>query len=365
MEARYEYSFGRQNWFQYSAAEHRAIREKCALLDQSSFSKYLVQGRDACRTLQVICSADVDVEPGKVVYTHWLNERGGIEADLTVTRIDERTFWVISGAGVTHKDLHWLSRHVSDDVHCFVTDITSAWAVLGVMGPNSAALLGAVSNAELSQQKFPFGTARNIEIGYAVCRALRVSYVGETGWEIYVPVDQARHVFDLITDAGEAHGLLMAGMHAMDSCRLEKRFVHFGHDVGDEDTSLQAGLGFVCAFDKGVDFIGRDAALREREQKPLTKRLVQFLLADADSMLYQHEPIIKDGEIVGHLTSGGYGHTLGGSVGLGYVKHAQGVSAEYLKSGGFEIDVAGERIPATTSLRAMYDARGARVKADV
>ena len=364
VEPRYEYSFGRQNWFEYSAAEHRAMRESCALLDQSSFSKYLCQGRDACAVLQRICSADVDVEPGKVVYTHWLNERGGIEADLTVTRIDESTFWIISGAAVTHKDLDWLSRHVPEDAHCWVTDITSAWAVLGVMGPHSAALLGRVSNADFSQASFPFGTARNIEIGYAVCRAFRVSYVGEVGWEIYVPVDQARHVFDTISDAGDAHGLVMAGMHAMDSCRLEKRFVHFGHDVGDEDTSLQAGLGFVCAFDKGVDFIGREAALREREDKTLTKRLLQFLLSDADSMLYHHEPIIKDGKVVGHLTSGGYGHTLGGSVGLGYVRDAQGVDGAYVNSGGFEIDVAGQRIAAQASLRALYDARGDRVRSD-
>ncbi|MFT5447837.1 MAG: glycine cleavage system aminomethyltransferase T/glycine [Gammaproteobacteria bacterium] len=365
IEPRYEYSFGRQNWFEFSAMEHRAIRESCALLDQSSFSKYLVQGRDACAVLQRICSADVDVEPGKVVYTHWLNERGGIEADLTVTRIDERRFWIISGAVVTHRDLDWLSRHVPEDAHCFVTDITSAWAVFGVMGPNAAALLRSICTADLSQAGFAFGTSRDVEIGYAVCRAMRVSYVGESGWEIYVPVDQARHVFDQLVEAGAAHELRMAGMHAMDSCRLEKRYVHFGHDVGDEDTSLQAGLGFVCAFDKGVDFIGRDAALRERAQKPLTKRLVQFLLRDVDSLLYLHEPILRDGVVVGHLTSGAYGHTLGGSVGLGYVKDEQGVSRQYIDSGDFEIDVAGERIPATASLRALYDRAGERVRGDV
>lgn len=365
IEPRYEYSFGRQNWFEFSALDHRAIRETCALLDQSSFSKYLVQGRDACAVLQRICSADVDVEPGKVVYTHWLNERGGIEADLTVTRIDERRFWIVSGAVVTHRDLDWLARHVPDDAHCFVTDITSAWAVFGVMGPNAAVLLRSICSADFSQAGFAFGTSRDVEIGYAVCRAMRVSYVGESGWEIYVPVDQARHVFDQLVEAGAAHELRMAGMHAMDSCRIEKRYVHFGHDVGDEDTPLQAGLGFVCAFDKGVDFIGRDAALRERAQKPLTKRLLQFLLRDADSMLYQHEPILRDGVVVGHLTSGAYGHTLGGSVGLGYVKDEQGVNRQYIESGAFAIDVAGERIPATASLRALYDPAGERVRANV
>jgi 4-methylaminobutanoate oxidase (formaldehyde-forming) len=179
-----------------------------------------------------------------------------------------------------------------------------------------------------------------------------------------VPADQARHAFDAIAAAGEAHGLVMAGMHAMDSCRVEKRFVHFGHDVGDEDTPLEAGLGFVCAFDKGVDFIGRDALLRQRGAGPLRKRLVQFLLHDRDAMLYHHEPILKDGAIVGHLSSGNYGHTLGGSVGLGYVRCAEGVSADYLATGGFEIDVAGVRIPATASLSALYDPRGERMRAD-
>ena len=364
VEPRYEYSFGRQNWFEYSAAEHRALREGCALLDQSSFSKYLVQGRDACAVLQRICTANVDTAPGKVVYTHWLNERGGIEADLTVTRIDEHRYWVVSGAGVTRKDLDWLARHIPDDAHCFVTDITSGWAMLGVMGPGSRALLSRVTRSDLSNAAFPFGTSQPVEVGCAVGRAARVSYVGELGWEIYVPVDQARHVFDVLVEAG-GDSLAMAGMHAMDSCRMEKKFVHYGHDVADEDTPREAGMGFVCAYDKGVDFIGRGAALRQREAAgPLTKRFVQFLLQDPEAILYHHEPILKDGNIVGHLTSGNYGHTLGGSVGLGYVYCDDGVSADYVKSGGFEIDVAGERVPATASLRALYDPKGERTKVD-
>jgi 4-methylaminobutanoate oxidase (formaldehyde-forming) len=364
VEPRYEYRFGRQNWFEHSAAEHRALREGCALLDQSSFSKYLVQGREACAVLQRICSADVDVPAGKIVYTHWLNERGGIEADLTVTRIDEHRYWVVSGAGVTHKDLDWLARHVPGDAHCFVTDMTSAWAMLGVMGPGSRALLERVTASDLSNEAFAFGTSMPVEVGCAVGRAARVSYVGELGWEIYVPVDQARHAFDVLVDAG-GDALAMAGMHAMDSCRVEKKFVHYGHDVGDEDTPLEAGLGFVCALDKGVDFIGREAIARQREAgAPIGKRLVQFLLEDPQAMLYHHEPILKEGAIVGHLTSGNYGHTLGGSVGLGYVRCDDGVSADYVMAGGFEIDVAGDRIPARASLRALYDPKGARMRAD-
>ena len=358
----YIYSFGKQNWFEYSAAEHRAAREQVALFDQSSFSKYLVQGRDACKVLQRICASDIDVEPGRAVYTHWLNEHGGIEADLTVTRLAEDRYWIVSGAAVTQRDLNWLERHIPDDAHCFFTDITNAWAVLGIMGPNSRALLQQVTNTDLSNDAFPFASSRPIEIGCAVGRAQRMSYVGELGWEIYVPVDMARHAFDVIMQVSETHQLKLAGMHALDSCRIERAFRHFGHDIADEDTPLEAGLGFVCHFDKAIPFIGRDALSKQKEQRPLNKRLVQFLLQDPEAMLYHHEPIWRDGQIVGHLTSGNYGHTLGGSVGLGYVKCADGVSKDYIDAGQFAIEVAGEHIPAQASLRPFYDPRGERLK---
>ena len=365
VEPKYEYSFGRQNWFDYSGEEHCAVRERCGLLDQSSFSKYLVSGRDALVALQRICSANVDVERGRVVYTHWLNERGGIEADLTVTRLDEDRFLVVSGAGVTHKDLNWLKRHIAPDAACTVIDVTPMYAVLGLMGPNSRSLLAQVSGADLSNAAFAFAASREIEVGCVPLRAARVSYVGELGYELYVTADMARHVFDTLYEAGPAHGLAMVGMHAMDSCRIEKRFVHFGHDVGDEDTPFECGLGFVCHFDKPVPFIGRDALLGQVEKaRRLPKRLLQFVLDDPNAMLYHHEPILKDGRIVGHLTSGNYGHTLGASVGLGYVHHDDGVSAEFVASGGFEIDVSGERIPARASLRALYDPKGERARAD-
>ncbi len=363
VEPVYEYSFDRQNWFEYSAAEHRAVREACALFDQSSFSKYLVQGRDACAVLQRICSADIDVEPDRLVYTHWLNERGGIEADLTVTRLSEHQYMVVSGAAVTHRDLNWLQRHIPDDAFCTVTDVTSAWAVMGIMGPNSRALLEQVTGVDLSNDAFPFGANRPIELGCTVGRAARVSFVGELGWEIYLPVDMVRHGFDRLWQAGADHGLKLAGMHALDTGRLEKKFLHFGHDVADEDTPLEAGVSFVCNLDKAIPFIGHDAIARQKEtERPLKKRLVQFLLQDPEPLLYHHEPILRDGEIVGHLTSGNYGHTLGGSVGLGYVECEEGVSADYINSGSWEIDVACERIPATASLRALYDPKAERVK---
>jgi 4-methylaminobutanoate oxidase (formaldehyde-forming) len=363
IEPKYEYSFGKQNWFEHSAAEHRAAREKVVLFDQSSFSKYLVQGRDAVNVLQRISSANIDVEPGRMVYTHWLNDHGGIEADLTVTRIDENEFWVISGTTQTIKDLHWLKSHIKDDEFCCVSDITNAWAMLGVMGPGSRDLLSETLNHDMSTESFPFGSYQPVEFGMARAFAGRVSFVGELGWEIYVPVDQARQGFDYLWEKGESHGLSLAGMHALNSCRMEKKFVHYGHDVADHDTPLECGMGFVCALDKEIPFIGRDAILKQKESRSfMKKRLVQFLLQDPDAVFWHHEPILRDGEIVGHLTSGDYGHTLGGAVGLGYIEVEEEVTREYIDSGKFEIDVAGERIPATASLSAMYDPKAERMR---
>lgn len=363
VEPKYEYSFGKQNWFEYSAEEHKGAREGVVLFDQSSFSKYTVQGPDALYHLQRICSADIDVPKGKMVYTHWLNERGGVEADLTVTRMGEQDFWITSAAATTHKDLDWLDRNIPKDANVIVNDITPMWCMFGVMGPRSREMIEALTGSDLSNEAFPFGTVQDIELGYVTGRACRVSFVGELGWELYFTVDQARHAFDEIMKAGEAYGLKLAGLHALDSCRLEKKFVHYGHDVSEEDTPLEAGLGFVCNMKKEIPFIGRDAILAQKEgPQPLRKRLVQFLLQDPEAMLYHHEPILRNGEIVGYLTSGNYGHTLGGSVGLGYVHHEEGVSKAYIDEGEFAIEVAGEAIPAKASLSALYDPKGERLR---
>ena len=363
VEARYEYRFGRQNWFEYSAAEHRAAREGVALFDQSSFAKYVVKGRDACAVLQRICSNDIDIEPGRLVYTHWLNERGGIEAELTVTRIAGNEFFVVSGAGATRRDLRWLERHIDGDAHAVVVDVSALWAVFGVMGPKSRRLATGLTGEDLSREALPFGAVREVELGCALGRAARVSYVGELGFEIYVPVDQARHAFDRIMEAGEAHGLVLAGMHALDSCRIEKKFVHYGHDVADVDTPVEAGMRWVCRMEKSVPFIGRDAIARQIDSnRSPPKRLLQLLLERPEPLLFGHEPMLRDGEAVGYLTSGNYGHTLGGGVGLGYARHDDGVSRDWVESGRWEVLVEGERVPAKASLGALYDRKGERAR---
>jgi glycine cleavage system aminomethyltransferase T/glycine/D-amino acid oxidase-like deaminating enzyme len=359
----YEYSFGRQNWFEYSAQEHAAARNSVALFDQSSFSKYLVQGRDAVSVLQKICTADIDTSAEKIVYTHWLNERGGIEADLTVTRLAENEFMVISGAATTHKDLDWLRRHIGTDDFCTVTDVTSQYAVFGVMGPNSRAMLEPLVNIDLSNEAFPFGRSVNGELGYAPIRITRVSFVGELGWELCIPTEMAIPTFDRLLTAGQAHGLKLAGLHALDSCRIEKKFLHFGHDVADEDTPLEAGVGFVCAMDKSIPFIGYAAIAKQKDTKSfMNKRLVQFVLKDPEPLFYHHEPIVMDGECVGYLTSGNYGHTLGASVGLGYVKNDDPITADWLASHKWQINVGGQIIDADASLRAAYDPSGEKMR---
>ncbi|MEM7169472.1 MAG: FAD-dependent oxidoreductase [Pseudomonadota bacterium] len=361
VEAKYEYSFKRQNWFEHAATEHKAVREKVALFDQSSFAKFLLQGRDAEAILQRVCANDVAVEPGKVVYTQWLNERGGIEADLTVTRLAEDSFMIVTGAAVAVHDLDWLKRHIPDDAHAFATDVTAGYAVLGVMGPQSRSLLEKATGADLSNEAFPFGTSQEIELGFGHVRALRISYVGELGWELYVRSDFARGVFDALTEVGDPMGLKMAGMHVLDSCRIEKAFRHWGHDITDEDTPVEAGLSFACAFNKNVPFIGRDALLRQKEEG-VTKRMVQFALKDPEPLLYHNEPIFRDGKIVGRVTSGNYGHHLGAAIGMGYVTHPDGVTADFVKSGDYEIEVACERFAATASLRPLYDPKSERPK---
>jgi glycine cleavage system T protein len=361
VEPKYQYSFKRQNWFPYCAEEVKATREKVGLYDQSTFAKFLVRGPDAVGQMQRICAADVGGAPGRAVYTQWLNARGGIEADLTVTRIAEDAYWVVTAAATATRDRHWLESNIEEGARVTIDDITNAYAVLGVMGPNARALLQPLTEADLSNAAFPFGTSREIEIGAAPVRATRISYMGELGWELYVPSEFAVGLFDTILAAGAPQGLKLCGMHAMDVCRIEKAYRHWGHDITDEDTPLEAGLGFVVAWDKDVPFIGRHALLSQKG-KTLPKRMVQFALENPEPLLYHNEPIYRDGVLVGHTSSANYGHYLGRAIAMGYVKNEAGVDAEWIASGNWEIEVGLKREPARASLRPMYDPTSARMK---
>lgn len=362
----YEYAWGRQNWFDYNAAEHRAVRGAIGLFDMSSFAKYRVEGPDAEAVLQRICANDVAVEPGTLVYTQWLNAAGGVEADVTVTRLSETAFLIVSGAAWAVRDMVWLRRHIPEDARCVATDVTSSEACITVMGPNARELLRPVLDADLSNEAFPFGTMQEVGVGLAVGRAHRVSYVGELGWEIFVPTEMAAHAFDAITEDADQHGLRLCGMHTLDSCRMEKAFRHFGHDLSEEDSVLEAGLGFAVKVDKpGTrfgDFIGRRAVLTKK-QAGLNRRLVQFKLDDPKPLTYHTEPIWRDGKLAGYLTSGNYGHHLGAAMGLGYVSCDPEEKPADVLGSAYEIEVAGTRIPAAASLKPMYDPKGERMKA--
>ncbi len=354
----YEYSWKRQNWFENAAAEHRAVRENVGMYDMTSFGKIRVEGLDAESFLNRVCGAEMSVLNGKIVYTQFLNTRGGIEADVTVTRLSETAYLVVTPSGTLPADLAWLTRHLGD-ARVILTDVTAGEGILAVMGPNSRKLLQAVSPNDFSNDTNPFGTSQEIEIGMGMARVHRVSYVGELGWEVYVSSDQAAHVFETIAEAGEGFGLKLCGMHMMDSCRIEKAFRHFGHDISCEDHVLEAGLGFAARTSK-PDFIGRDAVLRKKDEG-LSRRMVQFLLQDPEPLVYHNEPIYRDGQRVGYVSSGNYGHTLGASVAMGYIPCEGETVADVLAS-SYEIEVAGTRVKAVASLRPMYDPNAERVK---
>ncbi|MEM9319946.1 MAG: FAD-dependent oxidoreductase [Pseudomonadota bacterium] len=355
----YAHDWHRQNWFDNQRTEHMAARTGVAMWDMTSFGKIRVEGPGALGFMQHVCGANLDVAPGRIVYTQMLNARGGIESDLTVTRLSETAFLLVVPAATLVRDLAWLQRHKGAHL-IVITDMTAAEAVFVVMGPRARDLLQTVSPNDFSNEAHPFGRAKEIEIGLGLARAHRVTYVGELGWEIYVPTDQAAHVFETLQEAGQDYGLKLAGLHALDSCRIEKAFRHFGHDITDEDHVLEAGLGFAVKTDKG-DFMGRDAVLRKK-QLGLEKRLVQFRLTDAEPMLFHNEAVLRDGEIVSYLTSGNYGHALGSAVGLGYVPCPGEKPAEMLGS-RYEIEIAGARVPAEVSLKPMYDPTSDRVRA--
>ncbi|WP_162653140.1 FAD-dependent oxidoreductase [Lentilitoribacter sp. Alg239-R112] len=360
-KAEYEYSWKRPNWFENSAREHEAIRTNVGMYDMTSFGKIRVEGPDAENFLNYICGNNMSVPIGKLVYTQFLNNKGGIEADVTATRLSENSFVVVTPAATRLADQTWMERH-KGNFNVVIIDMTSAESVLAVMGPNSRKLLQMVSPNDFSNQVNPFGTSQNIEIGMGHARVNRVTYVGELGWEIYVSNDQATHVFETLHNAGQDLDLKLCGLHMMDSCRIEKGYRHFGHDITSEDHILEAGLGFAVKTDK-PNFIGREAVLSKRESG-LDNRMMSFKLLDPEPLLYHNEPILRDGEVVGHLTSGAYGHTLGAAVGMGYIPCKGEKVAEMLAS-NYEIDVAGTKVKAEASIKPLYDPKSERVKDDL
>ncbi len=364
-DAKYQYSFHRQNWFPYAQAEADAVASTVGLFDQTSFAKFLVQGRDACAVLNEISVNDVDVPTGKLVYTQWCNDRGGIEADLTVTRLDEHEFMVVTGAGPQVRDFSWLKRHIGDRF-CTAADITSGLPMLSLMGPNSRALMEKLTGESFATDIQPFGASREVEIGYARVRASRITYVGELGYELYIPAEFALHVYDAIMEAGVDFGLAHAGMHTMNNCRTEKAYRHFGHDIADEDTPIEAGLGFTIAWDKKNGFIGRDALLKQKQSKVRAKRMVTLALEDDSAtapLMYHEEPIFRDGELVGSTTSGAWGHRVNKSLGMGYVRCEEGVTKDWIDSAKWEVEIAWKRYQAKVQFAPFYDPKSTLIRA--
>jgi 4-methylaminobutanoate oxidase (formaldehyde-forming) len=353
-----QYSFGRQNWFANHAAEHRATREGVAVFDQSGFSKYLVQGRDAAGLLQRVCGNDVDVPVGRTVYTGLFNERGGFESDLTVVRTALDEFYLISGTAQTWHDLDWIRRQIRPEEHAEAMDVTNCHGVLGVMGPKSRELLRRVTDAELTNEAFPFGTAQIIGAGQATVRAVRITYVGELGWELHVPMDQLALAYDALMSAGGDLGVVDAGHYAINSLRLEKAYRAWGAELSPDDTPLEAGLSF--AIDWAKAFIGREALIKQKT-KGILRRLVTLVVDNPEPVLWGSELIYRDGKPVGYTTSGSYGHTVGGAVGMGYVNSQSPIRDEFIRSGRYEINVNGERYPAKVHLRAPYDPERKRI----
>ncbi|WP_416797467.1 GcvT family protein [Ciceribacter azotifigens] len=356
------YSMGRQNWFEPAGDEHRHVREAVGVFDQSSFSKYELSGPDALKALDWICANDVAKPVGRLTYTQLLNTRGGIEADLTVARIADEKFYIVTGTGFRTHDFGWIADHIPDGLDCTLADITEEWGTLSLMGPKARDVLAAVTSADVSNAAFPFGHVREIPVAGATVRALRVTYVGELGWELHIPIAALGEVYDALMAAGGDHGIRPIGYRALESLRLEKGYRAWSSDITPNDTPFEAGLGWAVKLRKNIDFLGR-RALEGLAGKPLKKRLMGFTVDDPSVVLAGRETILRNGEPVGYLTSGGYGYTIGKNIGYGYVRNADGVSDDYLKSGTYELVVAAEKTPATLHFGPLYDPSMDKIKA--
>ncbi len=356
------YSFERPNWFESVGEEHRAVRERVAIMDQSSFAKFEVLGPDAAKALNRICAAEVDCAPLRTRYTQMLNSRGGIECDLTVTRLEEDRYYIVTGTGFITHDRHWIESHFQAEEAVALNDVSDRYAVLSLMGPHSRSVLERIAEGTFGNTEFPFATARHIRIHGRKLLAIRVTYVGELGWELHCQREDACSIYRALLKAGEVYGMTNAGYRAIETLRLEKAYRAWGADLSPDHTPLEAGLGFAVKLHTAIDFTGREALELQASQR-LTKRLMGFSVNTPGIYLIGRETIYRNGERVGWLTSGGYGHTVGRAIGLGYVRHADGVDDEWLGGGRYELEVATRRVPAKLHQRAMYDPGLGRVKA--
>lgn len=369
-----ELSWGRQNWFGHWQAEHRAARRAAVVMDMSFMAKFLVQGRDAGQRLERLSANRVDGEPGRITYTQWLNPAGGIEADLTVTKLDVDRYWVVA-SDTAHRHVETLLRRGFGDAHAVVTDVTSGYAQLNVQGPRSREVLQALTSADLSSEAFGYRAAREVDLGFARVLCIRITYLGELGYELYIPAEHAPDVYDRLVAAGQPHGLRHAGLKALSSLRMEKAYRDYGHDIDNTDTVLEAGLGFAVDLDKPGGFVGRDAVLAQRAAGPLPRRLVQVLVTDPEPLMFHAEVLRRDGVPMGYLRAASYGFTLGGAVGLAMVEPpdlevaavaapgaGQAISQAWLDAGSWDVEIAGDRYPAVVSLRPLYDPKGERIK---
>src|SRR6266446_2225688 len=362
VEARDVYSYGRQNWFAHVGEEHRAARERVVIFDQTSFAKFLLIGPHAEAALSWIAANDVAKAPGSLVYTQMLNKRGGIECNLTVSRLSEDSYYIVTGTGFATHDFAWIKANFPSGLDVRLMDVTSANAVLSLMGPKSREVLAAVSDADVSNAAFPFGSWREIMIAGSPVRALRVTYVGELGWELHLPVETASAVYDALKAAGKPFGIANAGYRAIESLRLEKGYRAWGSDIGADHTPLEAGLGWAVKLKRNTPFLGREALVAQAA-KPLGKRLACFTVDDPDVVLLGRETIFRDGKQVGWLTGAGWGYTVAKNIGFGYVRNKDGVATEWLTSGRYELEVANARVATDLHLTPLYDPTMARIKA--
>jgi len=364
-------SWGRESWFPYWEAEHRAAREGVIVMDMSFMSKFLVEGRDAGRILERISANHVDGAPGTITYTQWLDEAGKLQADLTVTKLDDERYWVVASDTVHRHVETWMKRAIADDVgggggggaHAFVADVTSGWGQLNVQGPRSRELLQSLTSVDLSNEAFPFRAAAEIDLGFARVLCIRITYLGELGYELYIPAEQTAHVYERIVEAGARFGLIHAGLKALGSLRMEKAYRDYGHDIDNTDTVLEAGLGFAVDLKKPGGFLGKEAVVAQKAAGPLRRRLLQILVKDPEPLMFHAEVVHRNGRGVGYIRAASYGHTLGGAVGLAMIDAGEeALDQKWIDAGSWEVEIGARRYPAVASLRPLYDPTNERIK---